>query len=498
MLPGTPILFVVGGLSPRSAQTMSESVLQILTADPSLDALSQAVTLARRARQMPWRTHFTFSPGSSFPPTIPNPVLIPKETPPIVMVFTGQGPQNINMGRHLFRAHKVFRDTIIEMDTIYEQLKGVSLIKSTGLFDGDHSTLVGIWSVEITLPALTMVQVALVDLLHSVGIKPDVVLGHSAGETAMLYASGAGSKAMALEISIARAEGMKLTEGVGGGMAALGCDLETVIRIVDRVKQDYEGVLEIACHNSSDSYVISGDGELVDLTVSLAPSEGIFARRIHTKVPSHSSITEMCKEKYVQGMEDVFARYPQPCRPSVRTFSTVAGQPRILDEFTPEYCWQNLRSPVHFQQAVSAVLEEYSEAVFVEISPHPALSSYISALGQSEVLCPMKRENKAAAADVELVAFAQALGSLITLGVHNVDLTSLYGRTIRNGAYDIPYPFTRRKFPMRIDGPRDPVSSPNDHTVLRMKMNSKTHPDLAQHAINGEPIVPAAAFLDMV
>lgn len=79
----------------------------------------------------------------------------------------------------------------------------------------------------------------------------------------MIYASGAGSKAMALEISIARARGMKLTEPLGAGMAALYCDLETVTGIVEQVKQDFSGILEIACHNSPDSYVVSGDGDLI-------------------------------------------------------------------------------------------------------------------------------------------------------------------------------------------------------------------------------------------
>lgn len=498
MPPETPVLFVIGGLSPKTVQSLSESVIRTLTADSSPEALSQAVRHARRARQLPWRTHFSFVPGARSLPTIPTPVLTPKLSPPIIMVFTGQGPQHIDMGRSLFRSHKIFRDSILEMDKIYDFLTGSSFVETTGLFDGRESSLLGVWPVEVTLPALTMVQIALFDLLSSIGIKPAAVLGHSAGETAMIYASGAGSKTMALEVAIARAKGMKVTESIGGGMAALGCDMASARGIIERVKQKLSGILEIACYNSPEAYVISGDGSLVDAAVELAQKEDVFARRIQTQVPSHSSITEICRDTYLGGMEQVFLKYPQSCAPSVPAFSTVAGQPSIIAEYTPESCWQNLRSPVCFEQAIAAVLEQYPQAVFIEVSPHPALSAYISATGQHGVVCPMQRKKAGSSFDAEAIAFTGAIGTLMTLGVNTIDLTPIYGRANRSQIYDIPYPFTARYFPMRIDGPREMVLCRSEASAFRVKMNSKTHPDLAQHVINGTSIMPATGLIDLV
>ena len=45
------------------------------------------------------------------------------------------------------------------------------------------------------LPAITMLQLALVDALAAAGVAPDAVIGHSAGETAVLAASGSASLA---------------------------------------------------------------------------------------------------------------------------------------------------------------------------------------------------------------------------------------------------------------------------------------------------------------
>jgi acyl transferase domain-containing protein len=44
---------------------------------------------------------------------------------------------------------------------------------------------------EFGHPLSIALQIGLIDVLHSWGIKPDVVLGHSSGEIAAAYASGA-------------------------------------------------------------------------------------------------------------------------------------------------------------------------------------------------------------------------------------------------------------------------------------------------------------------
>jgi acyl transferase domain-containing protein len=496
--PNQPVVFIVGGLSPRAASEIATALTDLLKNDPPLEVLSQAVTHARRARQMPFRTHFVYSPGT--PIAIPSPVLVPKAQPPIAFVFTGQGPQHLRMGQSLFAASHIFRNTILELDQVYETVTGHSLIKTTGLFDSSlPSSLPAVWSVEHTLPALSMVQIALFDLMASVGVKPTVLVGHSAGETTMLYASGAGSKAMALEIAVARSKAMKMTESLGAGMAALGCGYEEALEIVARVTDRSDGVLEIGCHNSPTATVVSGSIQLVHRAIEVARADGFFARQVQTLAPSHSSLMSHCREAYLDGVRTVFARYPGPHVPTVPCYSTVADHGKLIHEFTPEYLWNNIRRPVNFHQAVSAILRDTPDAAFVEISPHPALSSYVSSVGVSSgaVVCPMRRPAGTSATSVELATFYSSLGTLATLGINSIDLTTLYGRASRDTAYDIPYPFTRRTFPLRVDGPRESPLAKGGYSLL-LKMNAKTFPDLAEHVINGEPIVPGAAFIDMV
>ena len=447
---------------------------------------------------MPFRTHFLYTTGAAI--IIPNPLLVPKSQPPIAFAFTGQGPQHLRMGQSLFATSEVFRSVILELDQVYENVTGHSLIKTTGLFDNSlPSSLPAVWSVEHTLPALCMVQIALFDLLASVGVRPNILVGHSAGETAMLYASGAGSKAMALEVAIARSEAMKMTEPLGSGMATLGCEYEEAVKIVARVAEKSEGVLEIGCHNSPEATVISGSVQLVQRAINFAQAEGFFARQVQTLTPSHSSLMSHCQKAYLDGVQKVFGRYPGLHLPVIPCYSTVADHGKLIHEFTPEYIWNNIRRPVHFHQAISAILQDTPDAAFVEISPHPVLSSYISSVGvsPSATICPMRRPAKNSPTLVELATFYSSLGALVTSGINSIDLTTLYGRASRDPAYDIPYPFTRRTFPLRVDGPREVPLTKDGHSLL-LKMNAKTFPDLAEHVISGEPIVPAAAFIDMV
>jgi acyl transferase domain-containing protein len=496
-----PILFLVGGLSPRATSEIADSLVKLLTNDSSPAALSTAVSHARRARQCLWRTYFTFMPGSTTAPKVENPVLVPKTATSLVYVFSGQGPQHVNMGRSLFNTHSVFRKTILDLDAVYQKVVGVSLLQTTGLFAGDNTSLLpAVWGSDVTIPSMTMIQIALVDLLSSVGVKPNVLVGHSAGETALVYASGAGPKEMAFEIAIARARAMKLTETLGAGMAAFSCDASRATSLIERVTHSESGILEIACYNLPDAVVLSGSRNLIEKAVELAQSEGIIARSIRTLNPSHSSLMEVCKEEYIRGMNDIFSRYAGSHKPSVKTYSSVGGQPIVVEEFNPAYFWSNARNPVHFHEAIDAILKDVPEAAFVEISPHPALSSYVMSLGVAagSVLCPMRRPSKNASHSVDLAAFAEALGRIATFGINTIDLTSLYGRASRDPSYEIHYPFVTRHFPMRFDGPRELEASAGGAVSLRVKMNSKTHPELAEHTVNGEPICPGGAYIDMV
>jgi hypothetical protein len=65
-------------------------------------------------------------------------------------------------------------------------------------------------------------QVGLVEILNSIGLKPDGLIGHSLGETACAYADGSLTLEQAVLASYERGAVSNETEMVKGMMAAIG------------------------------------------------------------------------------------------------------------------------------------------------------------------------------------------------------------------------------------------------------------------------------------
>ncbi|KAF8200274.1 polyketide synthase [Pholiota molesta] len=406
------------------------------TAAEDLPALSSACS--RRGRQMPWQTFAIMSKRAATTPFL-KPTLVPKSTPRLAKLNS-------------------------------------FISKSLGLFSTGSAEKWNIWPMSTTLPAIAMVQLAMFDLLSSVGIVPTAVVGHSAGETAMMYASGACSRDMALEISIARGTTLATLEDLGGSMVALNCGPDQAQLIIDEVTANRTGILQIACYNSDFAVTLAGAEPLLELVVALAKSRDISAHKLRTKVAVHSEFVEQCKVIYRQQVEDVFARYPGDHVPYLTTYSSTFGK-IWTQPFTPDYYWQNVRQPVLFDQAIKSITKDFPEVAFVEISPHPVLSTYISNSGvePDHVLCFMKRA-KVPSTSSEPITFLQGVAHLSLIGYTEIDFHSL--NDTRPSAKD-------RSF-LSISPERIPFCPESPKTTL------------AEHVIMGEPILPAAGFLEMV
>ncbi|KAJ7842961.1 polyketide synthase [Mycena olivaceomarginata] len=448
---GMPVLLVAAGLSPRTATAVAVDVSQLASEIP--DEISVLSTIyGRRARQLTWRAAAIGTVDTPF--VFPPPSLVPRASPPLVFVFSGQGPQHIEMGRQLFKTYSVFRDSILRMDKVHLEITGASIVSDLGFF-GDarpKEALPDTWPVALTVPSIAMIQMAL---------------------AAMSYASGALPQELATEIAVRRSQAMAIVEGTGG-MAAVSCIPSVAREIIRGVLQEGgpDDVLELGCYNAPEAVTISGTHAMLDKAVAVAQGRGLFARKIKARVPGHCSLLEPYR----------VLRHPGAHVPVVPTYSTQTGA-RWESAFTPEYMWTNGRVPVKFEQTVTAVVKEMPDAIFIEMGPHPALSSYISGMGAKadKVLCPMRRTKKVTEFS-EISELLIALGKLSTLGVNTIDFNAINGTDTLEISRPLPaYPLAPKHMPLY---------SESSQLV--------THPDLAQHIINGEPIIPATGFVEMI
>ncbi|KAF7351064.1 Polyketide synthase [Mycena sanguinolenta] len=484
---GKPVLLMAAGLSPRSATTVAVDLANLASEIPDeLPTLSNI--FGRRARQLTWRTAAVSTVDRPF--VFPAPRFVTRGAPPLVFVFSGQGPQHIEMGRQLFKMYPAFRESIMRMDKVHIEVAGTSIVNELGFF-GDarpKEALPDTWPVTLTVPSIAMIQMALVDLFAAFGIRPNMVFGHSAGEAAMSYASGALPQELAMEIAIRRSRAMTMVEG-SGGMAAVSC-IPSVAREIIRgvlLEAGPGDVLELGCYNAPEAVTISGTQAMLDKAVAVAQSRGMFARQIKARVPGHCSLLEPCKDKYVEEMEIAFSRYPGTHVPTVPTYSTQTGE-RWEKAFTPEYMWNNGRVP----------------AIFIEVGPHPALSSYISGMGAKpdKVLCPMRRTKNVTEFN-EITDLLVCVGNLCSLGINTINFNAVNGTDSLVVSKPLPaYPFAPKAMPFYSENSRLALKQkrtrkgPLNYDTLGM--NALTHPDLAEHVIKGEPILPATGFFEMM
>ena len=176
-------LFVVAALTGptvlRWKDALTESFKDV-TDDRILRSLSY--DLARKSRSCPARS---FAVGHSLSPdlnfsqaVISNADVNPK----LCLVFSGQGPQHVAMGRELCAAFPVFLSAVKQCDEILVESYGqASFLERTGLFIPGEQAKVpekDVWPIEDVVYSIVFIQLALVDLIKSLGIEYSYGIGH--------------------------------------------------------------------------------------------------------------------------------------------------------------------------------------------------------------------------------------------------------------------------------------------------------------------------------
>ncbi|ESU11810.1 hypothetical protein FGSG_05794 [Fusarium graminearum PH-1] len=264
---------------------------------------------------------------------------------PLTFVFSGQGAQWHAMGRELINTSQCFLQSMMAMDdTIRGQGSSWSLIEEL-LKDESVSR---ISEAEISQPATTAIQIALVDLLESFYIRPSRVVGHSSA---------------------------KAVAEVPGSMMAVALGEPEAQQYINKVTT---GTVSVACVNSPASSTISGDLTAIEELKSLLDAEGIFARALKVDTAYHSHHMRRVAEEYQESMRNIQS---SDVRSGVTFYSSVTGTTKSTG-FGTEYWMENLISQVKFSQALALLRDDQlrnkarmDTSVFIEVGPHSALAS---------------------------------------------------------------------------------------------------------------------------
>ena len=293
----------------------------------------------------------------------------------VAFIFTGQGAQSSQMGIQLLRLSPRFRASLERADAAMRQLTSGpawSIVDELSVENNDN-----IHQSEYSQPICTALQLALVDLVSSWGVKPDAVCGHSSGEIAAAYAAGVLSFEAAMAVAYYRGVymGQDREPSPRGGMLAVGLsqdDTEDYLR-------PYKGRLVIAAVNSPTNVTISGDYDAITKLAGDLVTDEVFHRRLQVPHAFHSHHMEPLAPAYLGALETCDA-YQTSDALTCRFFSTVSGvELKNASDMGASYWAQNMVRPVRFAHALAALVsseiggdsEDYN--VLLEFGPHPAL-----------------------------------------------------------------------------------------------------------------------------
>ena len=149
----------------------------------------------------------------------------PREAASVAFAYSGEASQWVGMGEALYESEPVVRAVLDRCDTLLRDEHGASLL---GLMFG-RARVEGVLHDPVwAQPAIYALQCALTALWSSVGVRPNVVVGHGVGEIAAAQAAGVFDLEAGMRLASARGALAGTLPEVGAQIAAVD-DLDAVL-----------------------------------------------------------------------------------------------------------------------------------------------------------------------------------------------------------------------------------------------------------------------------
>ncbi|MFJ1606020.1 SDR family NAD(P)-dependent oxidoreductase [Streptomyces sp. NPDC088253] len=422
------------------------------------------------------------------------PLATPRDdgTGKVAFVFAGHGGQWPGMGMELMAGSEAFREELVRIDEAVRRRVGWSVLNA--LRAPEEFAPLG--RTEFLQPVLFAVNASLAAAWRALGVRPDAVVGHSLGEIAAAYSVGALTLDEAVTVVTGRGQAVVPLAGKGGMLS-----LELPPARVEELLAPFAGRLFVAAVNSARSTAVSGEADALAELRHRLDEQGITARPLSTPFASHTPLMDPIRAELLDRFSGVRgARTPTPL------YSAVLAEPVPGDRLDGDYWYANLREPVRFADTIRRMLDD-GYRYFVELSPHPSLTSSIEAVAAEAGIDAVGIGSLRRQSDGHDVLL-RALGELYTAG-HTPDWPVLFPEGHRVG---LPtYAFDRERHWL---APAPATASVGGSPLLGTHLEASDEPDrhlfqadidlddsrfayLTDHRITGEVWLPGAAFLDM-
>ncbi|XP_018397404.1 PREDICTED: fatty acid synthase [Cyphomyrmex costatus] len=404
------------------------------------------------------------------------------ERRPIWFVFSGMGTQWPGMARQLFAIETFQRSLRRCADALAPH--GIDLMNII-----INSTDETYENVIYSFVSIAAIQVALVDILTSIGVHPDGIVGHSVGELGCAYADGAFTPEQTVLAAYCRGKAIVESNLEPGAMAAVGLSWE-------ETKQMCPPDITPACHNSADSVTISGPPASLETFIETLKSKDIFAKMVKSSgFAFHSKYIASAGPKLRASLDKIILNPKQRSARWISSSVPEAAWGSPLAQFSSSaYHVNNLLSPVLFQEAIAHIPEN---AITIEIAPHCLLQAILRRSLPPTVtnIGLHKRDHSD-----NLAFLLSNVGKLYTAGAQP-DISKLYpqisfpvgrgtpmiGSLVRwdhSSAWDVAV-FKK-------------TSSHSGECIVQIDLSKETDAYLVGHQIDGRVLFPATGYILLV
>ncbi|XP_067207291.1 fatty acid synthase-like [Linepithema humile] len=318
---------------------------------------------------------------------------------PICYIFSALELQWPEMGKELLKFH-AFANTVKMCDAILKpydiNVTNILMKMDAKLNKNALHTFVGIIAI----------QIGLVDLLTSIEIIPDYIIGHFAGELGCAYADGC----LTIEQTILSAY-----------FIGLACVKEKLVHSFTAVVNfDYKSLksicpadIEIICRNNHNSNIVTGPAKSMQEFLRKLQNNSIDVKTTYfNNMPHHSRYLASLKSQFFISLNEIIS---QPKERSPKWISTSVPRNEWSDPASKlcsaNYHTGSILNTILFEQATHMIPDN---AVIIEIAPNSILQDILKESVHSKVtnIVPTKR-NESNAIDLLL----QGIGELYNCGL---------------------------------------------------------------------------------
>ena len=333
-------------------------------------------------REVSTRCNEFFSGSSPDPGTN----AIQDKSPVLVFMFPGQGAQHLNMARQLYHCEPIFRKNIDQCCALASAYGGCDIMRL--FFEPGNITPKELDRTDVVQPAVFIVSLCLARLYETeFGIRPVCAIGHSLGELVCATLSGLFDTKTALRIVVERARVMQSMPAGSMVQIGPGCPAELL-----REAMDLFPTLELAAQNTSSSYVLSGEKQIIKGLCKWFRSQnsklvGSSTGSVRTQrikcIPLASS--HAFHSNSMRPAAEAFATYvssacvSSPSQLDLAYVSNVTAQWQTIESATPDYWGDHMRGTVRFSDGIDFICSKYASKpiIFVEVGPGGSLTGLV-------------------------------------------------------------------------------------------------------------------------